>query len=273
MMPGPYVTSVIRRFLAYQRALGFLEAAWWMLVGFLVNRNLLPFRSIKVRAKHITHPMVIRMQRSSDSEVFEQVFLQGQLDFAKTLREIGLIVDLGANIGLTAVYLLNLFPTAHLIAIEPDPANAKACRANLAPYGSRARFVEGGIWHRRTGLMLCRGTFADGRGWATRVREPNPGESPEVEAYDFPSLLEGFEGKRINFLKIDIEGSEEALFSSGTGWLGRVDNLCVEMHDQGCETAVRRALESYEFEAGASCDCTLFLNLRPKREAVSAPDE
>ena len=39
------------------------------------------------------------------------------------------ILDCGANVGYTSAYLLTRFPTAFLIAIEPDPGNAEILRA------------------------------------------------------------------------------------------------------------------------------------------------
>ena len=60
-------------------------------------------------------------------------------------------------------------------------------------------------------------------------------------------------GQSIDLLKIDIEGSENGLFSLGTErWLDRVRNLCIELHGEECERAFRSAMQGYRYEQARS---------------------
>ena len=66
----------------------------------------------------------------SDWEVFSQIFMHNEYKpvcRALRLNNINpkLILDLGANIGLTTAYLKNIFPDCEVISVEPDQSNFK----------------------------------------------------------------------------------------------------------------------------------------------------
>ena len=85
-----------------------------------------------------------------------------------------------------------------------------------------------------------------------REHETNVSAIPvQIQALTIPELVQLSGFKRIGILKIDIEGAEKELFSSGfEDWLGLVDLLIIELHDNlrdGCSQAFYRALTHYEF--------------------------
>jgi FkbM family methyltransferase len=239
-----------------QRALGFSCGAHWTFLRSANYRGWVK-RSAIVHPVQLQHPIRIRMQESSDPDVFDQLFIDDELSFIRALSGIATVVDLGANVGYASARFLSAFPSATVIAVEPDPGNAGLCRANLAPYGSRARVVEAAVWHSVGSLVLSRGTFRDGREWSTEVRPARQGEMGDVIAYDIDSLIP----EPIDLLKIDIEGSEAALFSRNTRWLTRVRNLCIEIHDNQCERTVFDALSVYQYAHERCGEYHLFLNL------------
>jgi len=74
-------------------------------------------------------------------------------------------------------------------------------------------------------------------------------ESNDYQRLDLEELLEKYKLEKIDLVKMDIEGSEYALFES-EAWLGRVGALCMEVHPgnpQGFETMMQ-ALHSHGFE-------------------------
>ena len=80
------------------------------------------------------------------------------------------IIDAGANIGLASIYLLRRFPLARVIAIEPDRENFEIAKHNLRMLSARCRLVHGAVWSAAGALGVRRGTFGDGRHWATADR-------------------------------------------------------------------------------------------------------
>jgi FkbM family methyltransferase len=215
-----------------------------------------------LRVPWIPHPIWLRPY-SSDADVFTQVFVSKQYSCIDSLRNPRLIFDCGANVGYASVYFLNLFPSARVIAIEPDPGNAAQCKRNLEPYGDRAVLIQAGLWPRRANLMVVRGEFADGREWATQVRECRDGEQPTVTGIDLNTLLEQYgDGGSIPLVKIDIEGAERYLFGGqASSWLRRVQNIAIELHGVECQRIFFESLASFDYDVSSFGELTVCRNL------------
>ena len=52
-------------------------------------------------------------------------------------RDVRVVVDLGANIGLSALYFLTRNPAVRCHLCEPNPTNVERMRRNLAPFARR----------------------------------------------------------------------------------------------------------------------------------------
>ncbi|MGC2830246.1 MAG: hypothetical protein WB994_11450, partial [Candidatus Acidiferrum sp.] len=63
---------------------------------------------------------------TSDRDVLRQVFIQGEYQ-AVELSNPKTIIDLGANVGFASAYFLSKYPTASVLAVEPDPGNYEVC--------------------------------------------------------------------------------------------------------------------------------------------------
>jgi FkbM family methyltransferase len=146
-------------------------------------------------------------------------------------RDLGVAVDVGANIGISALYFLTRNEVARVYSYEPDPRNVQRLRDNVAGYGERhsieqvalgtadgtARFAADPFG--RYGTLDYRGdewfepTYMD-----VRVRSINGvlGEILEREP-------------RVDILKVDTEGSEEQLVAAiDEDLLGRISTIVYE---------------------------------------------
>jgi FkbM family methyltransferase len=206
-------------------------------------------RQTELRLKNISSPLVMRVG-SSDREVLTQIFIQGAYEPIE-LSQPRIIFDLGANVGYSAAYFLSRYPTAKVLAVEPDPNNYAVCCRNLKPFGHRAKVIHGGAWPECTQLQLAVGLYRDGREWATRVVPASDSAigSVQVNGYDIRTLIGMCDCHGIDLLKIDIEKSELELFSRNTeSWLPQVKNLCIELHDSDCEKLFFQALSAYSYD-------------------------
>lgn len=53
---------------------------------------------------------------------------------------------------------------------------------------------------------------------------------------------------RIAILKVDIEGAEAAVFASNyAGWIGKVDNIVIELHGPDCRRVFESAISLERF--------------------------
>jgi FkbM family methyltransferase len=218
---------------------------------------------VELRVSGCEHPIWLR-PGTSDYSAYRQIFAEREYASVEVVSEASLILDCGANVGLASVYFLNHFVRARVVAVEPDSENAALCRRNLQKYGARAAVVEGGVWSHGTELVVIPSEFGAGNKWGISVRPRRPEDVgfAVVEAFDIPSLLQRAGAEQIDILKIDIERSELALFSSPTDWLDRVRNLVIELHGDDCLHVFFRALEQYEYELLHRGDLTFCLKLR-----------
>ena len=131
-----------------------------------------------------------------------------------------LIIDCGANIGLSGIWYARQFPEAKIIAVEPDQSNLEIASRNLAAYPN-VTLVHGGVWDTPSHLSIVN---PDAEPWAFQVEE---GQG-SIPGFTIDQLSEG---KPILVVKVDIEGAEKALFRSNTDWMDRTDLIAIELHD------------------------------------------
>lgn len=133
------------------------------------------------------------------------------------------LVDLGANIGLTSVWLAKTYGASRLVAVEPDPSNARLARKNLQDNGIDATLIEAAIGS------------TDGTTFFAESAESNLGQVASagrpVKMISMATLL-GYlnAGQMIDVLKLDIEGGEQDLLSANIEWLQRVKSIIAEFH-------------------------------------------
>jgi FkbM family methyltransferase len=140
-----------------------------------------------------------------------------------------LIIDCGANIGLSAAYLARCFGGARILGIEPHAGNVALARSNCEANGfARVSFLEAAIASatRKGGSVIDPGCGA----WGFRV---DPEASGDLEFVAVDSLIDGPAGAGLIpfIIKIDIEGFERELFAANVDWIDRFYLLVIELHD------------------------------------------
>jgi FkbM family methyltransferase len=219
---------------------------------------------VELKVRNASHPLRMRTGNSSDRQVLRQIFAYGDYEPVR-LTNPETIIDLGANVGYSSSYFLSKYPSVKVMAIEPERDNFRMCCENLRPFGERATLVQGAVWSETRPLAVRVGTVGDGREWSTQVVLPSDSADAEsiVAGYDINYLIELFGSPKVDLLKIDIEGSELALFSRNTeGWLPRIRNMCIELHSDECAKAFYSALSNYAYDESRSGDLTICRNLR-----------
>lgn len=249
----------------YIRELGMKTGLRWYCLKLLARLRVPGTGRVRIKPPDIKYPVTARMFPSSDDFVFDQLFVQHEYGpVCSRMDDAKFILDLGANVGYASAIFASRYPTARILAVEPDPGNYKLCVTNLERYGPRVRTLLGAVWANCSKLALARGTFCDGREWATQVVEAGAGDKADVEAWDVPALLDLAQQERADLLKIDIEGSEAEVFAANTAlWLPRIKNICIELHGERCREIFFNALAGFEYELEEYREFTLCLNLRP----------
>lgn len=133
------------------------------------------------------------------------------------------IVDLGANIGLTTRWMHHHLGAEHLVTVEASDANAEILERNV-PAGTRVIRAAVGP---SDGIARFAAEEASNLG---RVDD----HGQQVRQVRMETVFEHLpNGRRVDLLKLDIEGGEEALLTGGDlTWLERVDAIIAEFHPE-----------------------------------------
>ena len=263
------IAGKIKMFETWRRSAGWQPASAFAGHRFKAVLGLPQSATLTIKPRQAMYPVSARLGGSSDMEVFNQIFVIDEYSCVSDIDSPGLIFDLGANVGYSSAYFLSNYPAADVVAVEPDPANFEVCLRNLTPYGDRVKTVRGAVWSNRSKLALSRGTFGDGREWASQVREIDGKDTlEEVQGWDIPSLLAVAGRDQVDLLKVDIEGSEIDVFGpQSSAWLPKVRNICIELHGPRCEEVFFHALKEFEYQLIRFGELTVCKGLRPKNYA------
>jgi FkbM family methyltransferase len=212
----------------------FVRQMLWRYAGGMPRALRRPSWTIGVRCPPPTGDirLQVRDNRGADLFIYSEVFEHEY--YALPLTEPpSTILDLGANIGLTAIYFARAFPSARIACVEPAADNVRLLRRNLDMNGVRAAVFEAAA-HVEDGRVTME---RDAKDYGHRLAETGDpaGEWFDVEAISVSAILERVGWKRIGLAKIDIEGHETTLFSERCEWLDRVDVICLEYHAEGAE--------------------------------------
>ena len=193
------------------------------------------------------HPVHVRL-RTSDVSVLSQVFLTEGYKL-ELLKQPKVIVDAGANIGLTSIYYASKYPGARIFAIEPESSNYAMLKTNTEPY-AQITAIRAGLWKSNTALDVidpCLGKY----GFQTRdhCRMNDSCSSESVPGVTIDRLMADYGIEYIDILKIDIEGAEREVFANAMPWISKVGIIEIEIHDRlmpGCSGVVYAATADYD---------------------------
>ncbi len=177
----------------------------------------------------------------TDVSVIKQIFEAQHYNLSRfplssTLREYAnristngaslLVIDAGANIGASAVYLTQLDSRIHVCAVEPEPGNFSVLKANcidlpITPIEAAVASEPGKLWLTDPGLGE----------WGFRVSDS--AGACQVAAITMADILGRFDASRYHPLicKIDIEGGERDLFRTNDAWIDQFPLIIIELHD------------------------------------------
>ena len=132
------------------------------------------------------------------------------------------LIDLGANIGLTSVWLAREYGFASVIAVEPDAGNAALVQKNFDLNGIPGKVLQAAIGP------------SDGTARFQAAAESNLGqlsqEGQAVTVVSMRTILDRFRLSQLDLVKMDIEGSEQALLTGPAEWLSRTTAMIAEFH-------------------------------------------
>lgn len=192
----------------------------------LVGRERWGYRERRIRLRDGSN-VTYRLNRG-DIQTVREVWIDETYRLPVPLEGIDTVVDLGANIGLSSIYLAGRSGCKRVLAVEPDADNLRLAKANFAANATPAELVPAAVGP------------DDGHGLFSPAHEANLGHIGDsgvpVEVVSMASLLSRLpEGAMADLVKLDIEGGEQQLLDGDRSWLRRVRALMVEFHPEVVE--------------------------------------
>jgi FkbM family methyltransferase len=206
---------------------------------------------VSVRVKQLGGRAVLCRPGTTDARVLWDTYGRGDQLPPNPLPGRCTVVDLGANVGYTAAHLAALYPQSRIVAVEMDRQNLDLARSNLLGSPAECRLVHAAVWS-SDGEVSYGGEEA----WGFRVGELDGGNGAtrRAPARSLNSIFEEHGLDLVDYLKMDIEGAEAAVFEGPMEWADRVRAMRVELHPPATWERCSATLTAHGFECSREND-------------------
>lgn len=188
-------------------------------------------------------------RNGSDFHMIDEIWAYRKYDyFGYRVSPDDVVVDIGANIGTFSVYAAKMCGAAKVISFEPFPDNYNLLSKNVTQ--NQLRNV--------TCVNKAVAGSRDGR--TMRLDAVDPGshslvmgsskDTVAVECCTLDDVFERFSLAKIDYLKMDCEGSEYEILGSATSRLHQIHRISMETHTVGNRKAedIEKLLREHGFE-------------------------
>jgi len=211
---------------------------------------------LELRMKSPIQGKVFLREVGSDILTFNEVIKeQVYKNILAKLKDCETVVDLGANIGLTSLYFASHYPSSKLLAVEPNPGTYKMLAANLKELidSGRCQTLKAAVWGRKKALVADHSHAPDH--YSAFVTKEATGEDTGEDTGEetmmglpIQEIINDSGFKKIDLLKVDIEGAEVELFKGDVNWLRHVNSIAIEFHGDSREMCrFDEIMRDYEF--------------------------
>jgi FkbM family methyltransferase len=195
-----------------------------------------------------SHVRYFTVSNAPEMLVIKEIFAEGVYEVPQPPREARIIVDLGANIGAATAFFLERFPSARVVAVEPDPATYRKLAANLG-LEPRVTLIHAAVMGQPS---THADLFASKASWDSRVVPEPRRETVRVPAGTLEQILQRIGVGRVDILKIDVEGMEHEIFAS-PGPQDSAKLLIGEVHPTGEITNPERLVDELRSRGWEDC--------------------
>lgn len=190
----------------------------------LIKASRLPIKSVRMFGWKVSF-----LSAQSLRQLYQEIFIENYYEPYAPLGQSPMIIDGGANIGLVTLYFKLLYPAAQIVCFEPHPVTfqllcrnltrnevklVEPCQRALASDASQYQLVGSD----------CTASL-DSTAWL--IPERTEGDSAQVKGYRLSDLVQG---KDVDLLKLDVEGSEAMVLEELGAALKHIKQIVLEYH-------------------------------------------
>ncbi len=209
------------------RCLFFLRIVFFIICNKFLKINFTENLSYRSR------DFIFKIDDRMDIAVLWEIFVKKEYEFPYVEMSEGneagsgkVILDLGANVGDTAIFYALKYPGAKIYAVEPNPQVHAKLELNTKQFPN-IKVCKCAVSNKTGKINLY---FGDSHlGSSINVRKQNT-KSVEVDVYSLKDFCEKENIGRVDILKFDIEGAEEYLLQDAEYVKKNVVQVVGEMH-------------------------------------------
>ncbi len=163
---------------------------------------------------------------ASFAYIYKEVFIE-QIYRFDTKRAQPLIIDCGANMGLSVLYFKDQYPGSRVIAFEPERTIFNYLKKNVESLGlENVELLNKAVWSSNKTLL-----FSNEGADASRIAALKDNDRGFTSTYEVQAVrLSEFIDREVDLLKIDIEGAEAEVIREIEPKLGYVKHVFIEYH-------------------------------------------
>lgn len=188
----------------------------------------------------------------------------------------GVVIDVGCNLGSTAIPIAKAFPRAHVVAVDAHPVPLAKFVRNLRwnGYPPNISIVAAAV---ANSPGLHRLHTSNANSGANRLSAPLAETEPTPTLYvagsTLAEVIERFDVRHCTMLKTDVEGYDfDALTSAGDGLQpSRFPAIVAELNPDGMTAAGRSPADWLAFMQGRGYRCVELDSRRPIRSGADIP--
>ncbi len=191
---------------------------------------------------------VVRDNGGADAFIMSEVFQHRYYDL-NLPNNVKRVLDLGANIGMTALFFARKWPGIEIVCVEPIPDNVNLLRRNLDLNGVEACVLANAVTMEdcEVEMTLCVNDYGhkiSNIPFGASLK----GKHIEVSGISMETLLKKVDWDHVDLCKMDIEGYEGILIRENSTWLSRIKALCIECHEDVNRQKIEHILSIFGFE-------------------------
>lgn len=232
--------------------------SFWKLIWLYIFSKISLFTKLPLRIQidHQSQKIAVHL-RAEDLPIFFEVFrFHCYQFFTDQLHNKSCIVDVGANVGLFALYLLPYLKNRDykIICIEPSEDNLNLLRKNVGK-NKNIEIKEGALVAKKGAYKL----EVSSKGFNHKLIKSE--KETHLTQIAITNLIKEVDGQNLYF-KIDIEGFEEELFKGDIGWTNSIATFILETHSLEGKRRIWQQLESNGFGVEEVYDENLILAIK-----------
>ncbi len=195
---------------------------------------------ITLKLKSLAHPFTLRRTAPQINGLMQNV-MRGEYDRWLGGLNPSVIVDAGTYIGDLTCHWATRYPTARIVALEPNPESFARASQNLRPYGDRVTLIQSGLGDHEGHCSIS------GAEMGAHLVKGSSTEGQTIRVTTVNGLMDELGLGSVDLLKLDIEGAEREVLATASRWISRVKILVVEFHGADLEAAGVAELSRHGF--------------------------